>query len=43
MECGIIGFFRKALEISGAKQVKLEFTVPISKGETYSELTITWA
>lgn len=43
MECGIIGFFRKALEISGAKQVKLEFSVPISRGEAYSELTITWA
>ena len=43
MEFPIIGFFRKALEISGAKQVKIAFTIPISRGEAYSELTITWA
>jgi hypothetical protein len=43
MECPVIGFFRKALEISGASRVKMEFTIPISKGEAYSELTITWA
>jgi hypothetical protein len=43
MECPVIGFFRKALEISGAKQVRMEFTIPISKGEAYAELTITWA
>jgi hypothetical protein len=42
MECPVIGFFRKALEISGARQVNMEFTIPISKGEAYSELTITW-
>ena len=38
----IIGFFRKALEISGAKGVAVNFTVPISEGGSYSELTITW-
>ena len=36
-------FFPQALEISGARQVKMELTIPISKGEAYSELTITWA
>jgi hypothetical protein len=42
MECVIRGFFRKALEISGAKQVTLQFTVPIAQGGSYSELSITW-
>ena len=42
MEFAIIGFFRKALAISGAKRVELKFTVPIAKADTYSELTITW-
>jgi hypothetical protein len=39
----IIGFYRKALEISGAKQVAVNFTVPISAGGEYAELKITWA
>ena len=39
----IIGFYRKALEISGAKQVTVNFTVPISAGGDYAELKITWA
>ncbi len=39
----IIGFYRKALEISGAKQVAVKFTVPISAGGKYAELKITWA
>lgn len=38
----IIGFFRKALELSGAKQVVLNFSLPIAQGAAYSELTITW-
>jgi hypothetical protein len=42
MEYAILGFFRKALEISGAKHVTLKFTKPISQGGPYSELTITW-
>lgn len=42
MEYTILGFFRKALEISGAKHVALKFTAPISQGGPYSELTITW-
>ncbi len=39
----IIGFFRKALEISGAKQVGVNFSIPISAGGDYAELKITWA
>jgi hypothetical protein len=42
MEYAILGFFRKALEISGAREVAMKFTVPISQGAAYSELTITW-
>src|SRR5271157_3135986 len=32
MGFAIIGFFKKALEISGAKDVALRFTIPIEKG-----------
>jgi hypothetical protein len=39
----IIGFFRQALEISGAKGVHTEFTLPIERGERYCELVITWS
>jgi len=39
----IIGFYRKALQISGAKQVTTKFTVPISAGGDFAELKITWA
>jgi len=42
IEHAIIGFFRKALEISGANRVDLKFTVPIAAAGPYSELTITW-
>jgi len=42
MGYGIIGFFRKALEISGAKNVAVKFTEPISDEKPYAELTITW-
>ncbi|HKW64781.1 MAG TPA: hypothetical protein VJN89_19665 [Candidatus Acidoferrum sp.] len=38
----ILGFFRKALEISGAKKVNVNFTVPIEAGETFSELSLSW-
>jgi hypothetical protein len=39
----IIGFFRKALEISGAKQIDVHFRVPIEAGEKYCELVLKWA
>lgn len=38
----ILGFFRKALEISGAKKVDVHFTVPIEAGEQFSELSLSW-
>lgn len=38
----IVGFYRKALQISGAKEVAVNFTVPISAGDPYAELKITW-
>jgi len=39
----ILGFFRKALEISGAKQVTVKLSIPISAGGDYAEVKITWA
>lgn len=38
----ILGFFRKALEISGAKKVDVHFTVPIDAGEKSWELALSW-
>jgi hypothetical protein len=38
----IIGFFKKALEISGAKDVALHFTTPIEEGKGYAELSLSW-
>jgi hypothetical protein len=43
MGFAIIGFFKKALEISGAKDVVLYFTIPIEDGKSYSELSIAWS
>ena len=43
MGFAIIGFFRKALEISGAKDVKIHFATPIDEGKPYSELSISWS
>ncbi len=42
MEQVVIGFFRKALAMSGAKRVELKFTVPIAQAGPYSELAISW-
>jgi hypothetical protein len=39
----IIGFFNKALEISGAKDAVIYFTTPIEEGKPYSELSIAWS
>ena len=39
----IIGFFKKALEISGAKDLVVYFTIPIEQGKGYSELSISWS
>ena len=43
MGFAIIGFFKKALEISGAKDVVLRFTVPIEEGKEFAELSIAWS
>jgi len=42
MGFAIIGFFKKALEISGAKDVVLRFTLPIEEGKEFAELSIAW-
>ncbi len=42
-EFSISAFYRKALEKSGAKSVKAEFSIPMGSPEGYSEITVTWA
>jgi hypothetical protein len=42
MGFAIIGFFKKALEISGAKEVNIHFSVPIEEGKPFCELSIAW-
>src|SRR5580700_298476 len=42
MGFAIVGFFKKALEISGAEDVAIYFSVPIEDGNGYSELAIAW-
>lgn len=39
----IIGFFKKALELSGAKDVLTHFSTPIEEGRGYSELSVAWS
>lgn len=43
MGFAIIGFFKKALEISGAKDAVIQFATPIEEGKGYSELSISWS
>ena len=43
MGFAIVGFFKKALEISGAKDVTIYFPTPIEEGKGYSELSIAWS
>jgi hypothetical protein len=43
MGFAIVGFFKKALEISGAKDVAIYFSVPIEEDKGYSELSIAWS
>jgi alkanesulfonate monooxygenase SsuD/methylene tetrahydromethanopterin reductase-like flavin-dependent oxidoreductase (luciferase family) len=38
----IIGFFKKALEVSGAKNVAVRFNIPIEAGKGYADLSISW-
>jgi hypothetical protein len=42
MGFAIVGFFKKALEISGAKDVAIYFSTSIEEGQGYSELSIAW-
>lgn len=42
LEFVIIGFFKKALEISGAKKVDACFSVPLEAGEKFCELRLIW-
>ena len=37
-----IGFFRKALELSGATDRDVRYIVPIEAGKGYSELSVSW-
>jgi len=43
MGFAIVGFFRKALEISGARDVVIYFLTPIEEGRGYAELSISWS
>jgi hypothetical protein len=38
----LIGFYKKALEISGAKDIKTMFITSIEQGKGFCELEITW-
>lgn len=38
----IIGFYNKALELSGAKNIKAKFDVPINSGEEHAQIVVTW-
>lgn len=38
----IIGFYKKALEMSGAKDVRAAFATPIGDEKGYAELAVTW-
>ena len=42
MEYALIGFYRKALELSGAKQVSTGFTNSSGQGKGYWELALSW-
>lgn len=42
MGFAIIGFFKKALEISGAQEVNIYFSTPIEDGKAFCELSIAW-
>jgi hypothetical protein len=39
----IIGFYRKALELSGAKEVTAKFTTSIEDDKGYCELSLSWS
>lgn len=43
MEPAIVGFYRKALQLSGAKDVTARITRPLSDGKGYLEVEIAWS
>ncbi len=43
MGFAIIGFYKKALEISGATDVTIHFATPIDEGKPFSELSLSWS
>jgi hypothetical protein len=43
MGFAIIGFFSKALELSGAKDRVVYFSTPIEEGKSYSEVSLGWS
>ncbi|MGC2528959.1 MAG: hypothetical protein WA639_14510 [Candidatus Acidiferrum sp.] len=43
MGFAIIGFFKKALEMSGAKDLVIYFSTPIDEDRGYSELSLAWS
>lgn len=38
----IIGFYKKALELSGAKNIEAKFDVPIDSGNDFAQITVSW-
>lgn len=43
MEPAIVGFYRKALQLSGAKDVSARITTPLSAARGYLEVEIAWS
>ncbi len=43
VEQRIAGWIARAAEISGGKNVKLEITSTLTRGQAYSEFTVTWS
>lgn len=39
---GIISFYKKALELAGAKNIEIKYITPIEADKGFSELEITW-
>ncbi len=42
IELSIMAFFRKALELAGAKDVQVAFATSIAEGGPYADLNVTW-
>jgi len=43
MGFAIVGFFKKALELSGAKDTVIYFSTPIDEDKGYAELSLSWS